>query len=363
MRVTQVLYSGLGGHGSVVTSLVLADKTNRWQHSLIFYGIEDLLPAYREFCLKGAIPFVSIKKKKGLLRLPGQEIYRAFSAQQPDIVILHSPTLVLPAWLYCIFNRKKLFVVEHTPHTTKGRAERIATLLSLLLARKVVCLSETYRTELQKRIPFFNTNKRTVLIRNGVDLDRFRPAPVKDSPEFHIGMAGRFSSQKNQALLVETAILGFTSGQLDKQVHFHFAGDGETLERLMQITKEKGLDKQVHFHGLLEEKELLVFFSRLDVYVHASFAETMCTSVMQAMACGLPVIGSDIPGINDLLPAGDNTIDLLPNEMPQNWLKHILTCRDRERRTANATRSRKAAELYFSAADSFSAYTQLITNG
>lgn len=363
MKVTQVLYSGLGGHGSVVTSLVLADKTNRWQHSLIFYGIEDLLPAYREFCLTAALPFVSIKKKKGLFRLPGKEIYQAFSKQQPDIIILHSPTLVLPAWLYCIFNRKKLFVVEHTPLAIKGRAERMATLLSLLLARKVVCLSETYRMELQKRIPFFNTNKRTVLIRNGIDLDRFRPEPVKDSPEFHIGMAGRFSSQKNQALLVETAILGFTSGQLDKQVHFHFAGSGETLEELKQLITEKGLDKQVHLHGLLEEKEMLAFFSRLDLYVHASFAETMCTSVMQAMACGLPVIGSDIPGINDLLPAGDQTICLLPNDRPQNWLEYILTFKEKERRATEATRSRKAAEVYFSAAESFSAYNQLITNG
>lgn len=363
MRVTQVLYSGLGGHGSVVSSLVLADSKSDWEHQLFFYGIEELLPAYRQFCLDHRVPFSYVKKKKGVFSLPGKKIYNVFKETDPDVILLHSPTLVLPAWLYCVLHRKKLFVVEHTPHAIKGRAERFATLLSLLLARKVVCLSETYRTELQKRIPFFNTNKRTVLIRNGIDLDRFRPAPVKDSPEFHIGMAGRFSSQKNQALLVETAILGFTSGQLDKQVHFHFAGDGETLERLMQITKEKGLDKQVHFHGLLEEKELLVFFSRLDVYVHASFAETMCTSVMQAMACGLPVIGSDIPGINDLLPAGDQTICLLPNDRPQNWLEYILTFKEKERRATEATRSRKAAELYFSAADSFSAYTQLITNG
>lgn len=363
MKVAQVLYSGLGGHGSVVSSLVLADNKAEWRHQLVFYGIEDLLPAYRNFCLTRSIQFVYIRKRKGLFRLPGFKIFRAFSDLSPDILILHSPTLVLPAWFFCLLHRKKLFVVEHTPHVTKGKAERMASLLSLLLARKVVCLSESYRTDLKKQIPYLNIHKRTVVIRNGIDLDRFRPVPVKDSPEFHIGMAGRFSSQKNQALLIEAAILGFSGGQLDKQVHFHFAGSGETLEQLKQLITEKGLDKQVHFHGLLEEKEMLAFFSRLDLYVHASFAETMCTSVMQAMACSLPVIGSDIPGINDLLPAGDQTICLLPNARPQSWLEQILIYKDRERRIARSIRSREAAELYFSAADSFSAYTQLITNG
>lgn len=362
MKVVQVLYSGLGGHGSVVSSLVQADTKGDWEHGLIFYGVEKLLPAYQEFCLSYRVPYLYIQKKKGIFRLPGKEVYRAFASLQPDAIILHSPTLILPAWLYCLRHRKKLFVVEHTPHAIKGRAERIATLLSLLLARKVVCLSENYRKELQKRIPFLNLSKRITVIRNGIDLNRFNPLPVRERQEFHIGMAGRFSSQKNQGLILEAAMAGFADGRLDKQVHFHFAGEGETLDRLKQLSEEKGLESQVHFHGLLGEMELLAFFRQLDLYVHASFAETMCTSVMQAMACGLPVIGSDIPGINDLLPAGDNTITLLPNNQVETWLKQMLSYRDRTLRDRKAAQVRQAAGQYFSAEETFAIYSQLIAS-
>lgn len=362
MRVIQVLYSGLGGHGSVVSSLVQADRAGTWSHRLIFYGVEDLLPAYQAFSRDYRIPYIYVKKRRGVFRLPGKEVYNGFASLQPDAIILHSPTLILPAWLYCLRHRKKLFVVEHTPHASKGRAERIATLLSLLLARKVVCLSETYRKELQKRVPFLDLSKRTVVIRNGIDLSRFSPLPVKERQEFHIGMAGRFSSQKYQELVLQTAIAGFANGQLDKQVHFHFAGEGETLNRLKKLAAEKGLESQVHFHGLLGETEMLAFFRQLDLYVHASFAETMCTSVMQAMACGLPVVGSDIPGINDLLPAGDNTIVLLPNNEPETWLKQMLSYRDRILRDSKAVQARQAAEKHFSATVTFDRYSQLIAN-
>lgn len=363
MRVTQVLYSGLGGHGSVVNSLIQADKDNRWSHQLIYYGIEELLPAYRYFCEEQQIPNLYIRKRKGLFRLPGIAVLKAFRQQKPDVIILHSPTLILPAWLYCFFSRTRLFVVEHTPHATKGKGEKIASILSLLLARKVVCLSAAYQREFQRQVPFLKLNNRTVIIRNGINIDQFKPLPEKGSAEFHIGMAGRFTTQKNQQLLVDIAIEGFRSGQWDKQVHFHFAGDGDQLPLLQQRVAENKLEEQIHFHGLLPEKQLTGFFHSLDLYLHASFAETMCTSVMQAMACGLPVIGSDIPGINDLLPEKSACLALLPNTDAGKWMISILAyIQHRELKENNGREARQSATRNFSAGSTFAAYSNLLIN-
>lgn len=363
MRVTQVLYSGLGGHGSVVNSLILADKHKQWEHQLVYYGVEDLLAAYRQFCEDQRIPNLYIRKKKGLFRLPGIEVIKAFRLQKPDIIILHSPTLILPAWLYCLFSRTRLFVVEHTPHATKGKGEKIASILSLLLARKVVCLSAAYQNEFQRQLPFLNLIRRTVVIRNGINLSQFNPVPDKQTPEFHFGMAGRFTLQKNQGFLVDIAIEGFRSGCWTEKVHFHFAGDGDQLRELQQRVAEIKLEEQIHFHGLLDESRLTDFYRNLDLYLHASFAETMCTSVMQAMACGLPVIGSDIPGINDLLPEKAVCLDLLPNNSTGKWILRILAYYQHpDLIKENGLLARQAAEQYFSAETTFAAYTKLISN-
>lgn len=363
MRVTQVLYSGLGGHGSVVNSLILADKEYKWGHQLIYYGIEPLLPAYRKFCELQGIAYRYVRKKRGFIRLPGIEVIKAFRLQKPDIIILHSPTLILPAWFYCLFSRSRLFVVEHTPHATKGKGEKIASILSLLLARKVVCLSEAYQTEFQKQVPFINLKSRTVIIRNGINLSQFMSVRDRNTAEFHVGMAGRFTTQKNQGLLVDIAIEGFRSGNWGNHVHFHFAGDGDQLPLLQQRVAENKLEGQIHFHGLLDESRLTDFYRALDLYLHASFAETMCTSVMQAMASGLPVIGSDITGINDLIPEKTDCLTLLPNNGIGKWILRIMTYYQHpELVKKNGLLARKAAEQYFSAETTFAAYTKLISN-
>lgn len=360
MKVSQVLYSGLGGHGSVVTSLINADKQGDWSSSLVFFGIEELLPAYHDFCETQHIPYRFIKKREGIFNTGWAAVLRAFRQLDPDIIILHSPTLVLPASYYCLFRRKKLFVVEHTPHATKSRAEKLATFFSLLFADKVVCLSSGYREQLSKQFRFLPVFKKTLVIENGIDLERFRPVAKNSTGELHIGMVGRFSPQKNQVLIIEAAEKGFLSGGLDKSIHFHFAGNGETLAGLEERVRNNNLDMQVHFHGLLDEEGVLAFLQKMDVYVHASFSETMCTSVMQAMAVGLPVLGSNIPGINDLVREGENAFLFGSNDAEKLVTLVNRMASDKDRRTAMGTKARESAEERFSAVLAFDRYKKMI---
>jgi glycosyltransferase involved in cell wall biosynthesis len=52
---------------------------------------------------------------------------------------------------------------------------------------------------------------------------------------------------------------------------------------------------------MLEEKELVTFLHNVDIYIHASLGETMSTAIMQAMACGKPIIASDVMGISNMI--------------------------------------------------------------
>jgi L-malate glycosyltransferase len=59
-------------------------------------------------------------------------------------------------------------------------------------------------------------------------------------------------------------------------------------------------------YGMLNENELLPFMQSLDIYVHATFGETLSNSIMQAMACGLPIIASDVWGVNNMIQNNGN---------------------------------------------------------
>lgn len=355
MKVMQVLYSGLGGHGSVVTSLIEADRQKEWEHCLLFYGIEDLLPAYQGFCTEKNIAFSYVQKKKGFFHSGWKSVRSEFAKHVPDIIILHSPNLIFPAWQYCRSRKKKLFVVEHTPHATKGIGEKIATAFSLLLAKKTVCLSREYQLRLQSQFRLLPVQRKTVVIPNGIDLEVFRPKEKPVSPELNVGMIGRFSSQKNQAMIIDA----IQSGLKEKPIQFHFAGAGETMAVLMKKVQDFGLESQVHFHGLLDEKGIQDLLATLDVYIHASYAETMCTSVMQAMACGLPVLASDIPGINNITEAGKNAFLFKNDDIPA-LLSGLQQLQDTGIRTQMGVNARQYAVKHFSSLTTFRRYQLLI---
>ena len=82
------------------------------------------------------------------------------------------------------------------------------------------------------------------------------------------------------------------------------AGSGETLESLQARARRSGFGKHVEFCGALDEARLAEWFRSLDLYLHASDSEVMSTSILQAMASGLAIIGSDIESIRHQLVTG-----------------------------------------------------------
>ncbi len=362
MKVLQVLYSGLGGHGSVVTSLINADTDGKWEHALLFYGIEDLLPGYEKFCRTKNMPYSFVRKSKGLLKSGSREVREALRSHNPDVILLHSPTLVFTIWWHCLFTKKKFFVVEHTSNSIKGFPELLVSLFSLLLAGKVVYLSSIYQQQLQKKFWFFPVNKKSLVIQNGIDLQTFKPVDkAQQSTILHAGMIGRFILPKNQALIVDAVERGIQSGAFHQKIVIHFAGNGGSLADLQESVQKKGLQDHVKFHGLLTEEEILSFLEKLDFYVHASYAETMCTSVMQAMACGLPVLASNIPGINNIVLENENAL-LFKNSDIDSMVNGLSAMQEpilRERMGRNA---REYALKHFSSTETFNSYNYLIQN-
>ena len=86
----------------------------------------------------------------------------------------------------------------------------------------------------------------------------------------------------------------------------HIAGDGETITALRALVNKLNLDESVVFYGMLDESALIEFLHRLDIYVHATLGETMSTAIMQVMSCKLPIIASDVLGVNNMIKNGEN---------------------------------------------------------
>ena len=304
MKVLHILYSGLGGHGNVFFSLTDADIQNRFTFEALFNGVENMREEYVERCNKKKIYFNYVKKIPGFDVNYYKEIVRIVKASNPDIIFLHSSSYILPIVLAKFFYKikGKIIVRETQANKLKTKKEWLWLSIALLLADKCVFLSDNYKQEIKKRLPFFYREKKAIVIPNGINLKKFTPHQVVEHSDVTIGMQSRIIDIKDHLTLIKAfALLLKDDGLKDKNLILKIVGDGEYLPILKKLVSELNICKQVLFPGLMNENELVSFLNELDIYVHASLGETMSTSIMQAMACKKAIIASDVPGINNMI--------------------------------------------------------------
>jgi glycosyltransferase involved in cell wall biosynthesis len=71
--------------------------------------------------------------------------------------------------------------------------------------------------------------------------------------------------------------------------------------------RELGIADRVEFTGRYAQREAPALFRRADVLLHTKVNDPCPTAVIEAMACGLPVVATDVGGVRDILPAGERS--------------------------------------------------------
>jgi glycosyltransferase involved in cell wall biosynthesis len=92
---------------------------------------------------------------------------------------------------------------------------------------------------------------------------------------------------------------------LPKDLHFLIAGAGPELKALERRVAEKGLEDRVHFAGEILQQEVPQYLGAADIFVRASRSEGQGISFIEAMAAGLPTVGTEVGGIPDFLHEGE----------------------------------------------------------
>lgn len=145
-------------------------------------------------------------------------------------------------------------------------------------------------------------NKITVL-RNGVDLELFRPedkvqarATFGMNNRFAIASVGNLIPEKGHHLVIE-ALRDVPDAEL------LIAGGGPEEARLKMLTTNLGVADRVKLLGVLRQAELRLLYSATDVLVLASVREGWPNVLLEAMACGTPVVATNVGGISEIVAA------------------------------------------------------------
>lgn len=158
------------------------------------------------------------------------------------------------------------------------------------------------------------------IVPNGVDIANFTQRISEDKrSELRRG----FGLAENDVALVTASRLSLKNGVDDLIRSLLFlpsnhkaliAGIGEDADKLRVLAEQKGLTERVKFLGKRGHDELPGILQCGDVFVRASLSEGLGNSFLEAMAAGLPIVGTPVGGIPDFLTDGETGVFCQPRD-------------------------------------------------
>jgi glycosyltransferase involved in cell wall biosynthesis len=225
---------------------------------------------------------------------------------------------------------------EHGPDSPEATEARRVEEKLFCGADKVVVTTQAMKRNVIDRFP--KALSRTTIIPNYVDTDLFQPATGTEAHNTLL-FVGRIAPEKNLDALFEAV------SRLS--VRLVLIGEGKIRPKLESKFGE--LNGRVVWKGNVPNKEIPRYLHEADILVLPSFYEGHPKVILEAMACGVPVIGADSPGIRDLIENDETGLLCNPDPLGmQNALERLLN--DAELRLRLGNNGRKYVEENFSLA-------------
>lgn len=181
-------------------------------------------------------------------------------------------------------------------------------------AAAVACISDFCRSQLMRQTPPRDWDKLSVVPMT-VDVDRYHPAPdqvdgtagagepERVEGELRLLYVGRLVPEKGLPLLLDAL------ARLDAMglpLRLRLVGAGPLHDELTRRAAERNLSDRVEFLGPVGQEDLPGLYRWADVFVLPSFQEGLPVVLMEALACGVPVVTTRVAGIPELVVDGVN---------------------------------------------------------
>ena len=259
-------------------------------------------------------PVITLDQPEGLRPGAVWQLAALLRTWQANILHTHDPkTLIYGA------PAARLARVPHTVHTCHGnilvpasRAAR-AFQMAFYFAGTMVCVSDgTVRQMVEIGI----NPRRIQIILNGIDTALFSFAGPR--PGESAVTVARLSPEKDiGSLLRAVAIIRETCPSFRLEI----AGDGVCMADLQAAVRNLGLENQVRFLG--QVRDVRAVLERASLFILPSLTEGVSLTLLEAMACGLPVVATRVGGTPEVVADGETGL-LVPPGSPVELAQAIL---------------------------------------
>ncbi|MCR2045373.1 glycosyltransferase [Anaerosalibacter massiliensis] len=204
-------------------------------------------------------------------------------------------------------SKTPLVTTEHSTSNNRRKHKlfKISDKIVYNKHNKIICISKAANENLVEWMPSIKSKVTTIY--NGINLGKFEDISAYSRKELLkevenpkdlnlILMVGRLSKPKDHKTLIRAL------QRLPEKFHLIFIGTGSLEDDLISLSKELGLSHRVHFLGYRNDINRIM--KTVDIYVQSSYWEGFGIAALEAMASGIPVIASDVPGLSEVVKGG-----------------------------------------------------------
>ena len=239
-----------------------------------------------------------------------------------DIIWTNEPVMGVTVRLAARKARKngtKVMYMVHGFHFYKGAPLlnwMVYYPIEKMMANKADLIT-TINREDYKRAQTFNVPRVEYIHGIGINTERLtksenaidiREELGLSSDDFIVISVGELNKNKNQKVIIKAI------AQLnDSKIHYILCGKGDQLENLQSQVKGNGLEDKIHFLGY--RKDVVDITSQADVFAMPSKREGLPVASLEAMYCGLPLVNSNIRGLEDVTETGKSGYTCDPDDV------------------------------------------------
>lgn len=211
----------------------------------------------------------------------------------------------------------------------------------LPLAKAVIVVSQVMKMDIEGICgPLTNLHD----LPYGVDTEKFIPGTKKSNQAIQLISVGRFTAKKAPIMSIKAfqiLLIKFPNA------HFTMIGDGELWEDAKKYVEANGLEKNVAFMGQQKPDLILEKLQEADIFIQHSIktlsgdSEGTPNSILEASACGLPIVSTIHAGIPEAVIQGETGILVQESDFKAMGEALILLANDPDRRSKMGESARK----------------------
>ncbi len=235
----------------------------------------------------------------------------------------------------------------HTIHIKQSYKSTLKDRFLNIFTDKIICCSKAVADFVieKERV----NSRKVIVIYNGVDIDKFKSKSdgiVEDKGVFTIGCIASLYPHKGHYSLLE-AVKKVTQ-KTPQKVKLIIVGDGILRDDLENYAEKLGIKELVEFKGIISDIASVMPMFNL-IILPSSKREGLGLSLIEAMASGLPVIGTNIGGISEVIDDGKSGLLIEPNDSESMAKAILLIINDKNKALAMGERGREIVKDKFSA--------------